>query len=114
MERYGDNLMLRRAYIFFTLALLGAVFTANDANTAHAAGDTLSLSGSSFTVSQNTGSVKIVVSRTGGSTGRVHAYYGTHYGTALDHVELRSWDGAGHHFGVPQRNEGVVVADEDQ
>ena len=34
--------------------------------------------------------------------------------TALDHVELRSWDGAGHHFGVPQRNEGVVVADEDQ
>jgi hypothetical protein len=94
MERYGDYLMLRRAYIFFALALLGAVFTANDGNTARAAGDTLSLSGSSFTVSQNTGSVKIVVSRTGGSTGRVHAYYGTHYGTALDNVDYTNTYGS--------------------
>jgi hypothetical protein len=86
MERYGDNLMLRRAYVLFALALLGAVFAANDGSTARAAtaNGTISLSGSSFTVSQSAGSVKITVNRTGGSSGQVHAYYGTQFGTALD------------------------------
>jgi hypothetical protein len=37
MERYEDTFMLKRAYIFFALALLGAVFTACDGNTARAA-----------------------------------------------------------------------------
>ena len=37
MERYEDNFMFKRAYIFFAPALLGAVFTAYDGNSARAA-----------------------------------------------------------------------------
>jgi len=78
------------------VGVLSVFFLVGERGAAHAAaaGGSVQLSASSFTVAQNAGTLKITITRTGGSAGAVHAYYGTHWGTALDDIDYTNTYGS--------------------
>ena len=87
--------MLRRLHPFAAAAACALILSGIQEGTAVAAsGGAIELSTAEYTVAQGAGSVVVTISRSGGSSGDVHAYYGTHPGTALDNVDYTNTRGS--------------------